>query len=138
MSTEDKILDELRQIRGKDSIIDPESVVRFARNPKTALHSKFEWNDKLAGHEHRLWQARQICRVYVTVLDVGNGTKESVRMFVNVRPDDEDDARGYRSTDDVLNDPEARRQLVLAQLSRLWNTYKSYPLPELKTVGRAI
>jgi hypothetical protein len=136
--SKDLILAELKVIRGNDPVIDPEKVIRFAKDPTTALHEKFEWDDGVAGHEYRLWQARQICRVYVTVLDTGDGQQESVRMFVNVGSRSEESERGYRPTEEVLDDAEARRELVLAQLTRLWNIYKSYPLPELKAVGRAI
>jgi hypothetical protein len=132
---DERIIEELRKIRGNDPTIDPAKVVAFAKNPKTALHSRFEWNDKAASHEYRLWQARQVCRAFVTVLDTGE-SDEPVRMFVSVRKDDE--TRGYVPTAEVLNDAEMRRDLVAAQLTRLWNIYNSYPLPELKSVGRAI
>lgn len=131
----DNILEELRRIKGNDLIIDPERIVDFARNPDTALHSKFEWDNTVAGHEYRLWQARQVCRAFVTVLDTGE-SKEPIRMFVNIKTDDGE--RGYAKTENVLDDEDARRELVLGQLTRLHNIYKNYPLPELKPVGRAI
>ena len=38
----------------------PKDVVEFARNPATALHECFEWDDKKAAVQGRLWeQARE-------------------------------------------------------------------------------
>jgi hypothetical protein len=40
----------------------PEAVVEYAEDPSTTLHSRFEWDDAVAGHLHRLEQARHILR----------------------------------------------------------------------------
>lgn len=130
------ILAELNQIRGNAPVIEPEAVVRYASDPDTALHGEFEWDDSKAGHQHRLWQARQVLRVYIKVVDTGDGKEVPVRMFYNIV--DEETSRGYMPIEDVLSDEDRRLELISGQLERLWNIYKSYPLPELKPVARAI
>jgi hypothetical protein len=47
-------LAELRQIEQKaGGVLQPESVVDFARNPKTALHGAFTWDDTEAARKYR-------------------------------------------------------------------------------------
>jgi hypothetical protein len=75
LTTKEQIADELRIIRSRSALLEPEQIVEFARNPSTALHSKFTWDDSVAAHQHRLWQARQLIAVYIRVLDRGDGTK---------------------------------------------------------------
>lgn len=43
-------------------VLDPHEVVLRARDPKSRLHSYFEWNDRAAGDAHRLEQARELIR----------------------------------------------------------------------------
>lgn len=59
------VAQELRRIYRQKDGLRPSEVVEAARPKDSPLHSEFEWNDKKAGHEHRLWQARQLIRVTV-------------------------------------------------------------------------
>lgn len=43
----------------------PSDVVEAARNARSPIHGRFEWDDAKAAHQHRLKQARQILRVAV-------------------------------------------------------------------------
>jgi hypothetical protein len=134
---QDKVAEELRSLRGDNAgVLDPERIVDFASDPETALHAKFEWDDSVAGHKHRIWQARQLIRVYVTVLDTGKGA-EPIRMYVTTVQSEEQPG-GYRLTEEVLGDEEARHSLIIGQLNRLLSIIKSYPLPELKPIEAAI
>lgn len=137
MRNRDKILAELQQIRGAEETIDPVAIVRFARNKKTELHACFEWDDSKAAHEHRLWQARQICRSYITVIDTGSGPSRPMKAFVNL-VDEEGDREGYQPIQEVLSNEEKRFRLVAAQLRTLASVYHAYPLAELEPIGRAI
>ena len=63
------IVAELETIRrNAGGVLRPEDVVSFAADPDTELHSRFEWDDTEAAQQYRLWQARQLIRVTVTVL----------------------------------------------------------------------
>ncbi len=69
MSKGDLIKQELEALaEANNGILRPEIVVEFARDAKTALHSRFEWDDTEAAKQYRLWQARQIIKVAINVL----------------------------------------------------------------------
>lgn len=104
------VLEELRAIEERDGILNPQAVVDFARNPKTALHKKFEWNDKKAGEQHRLHQARMIINVQVTFLKSKNENVPTM-AFVSLK-DDRNREGGYRSIATVLTDEELRAKMV--------------------------
>ena len=59
-----KVSQELEEIRKRHiGILRPRDVVKYAENPDTALHDKFEWDDSLAGAKYRLQQAAEIIRI---------------------------------------------------------------------------
>jgi hypothetical protein len=126
---------ELEVIRNKTGgALQPADVVKFARNPKTALHGAFCWDDGEAAEQYRLWQARQVIRVCVTVREEVEGPP--VRAYVSLQEDRGD--VGYRLLDDVMSDEEMREQLLaqaLAELNRWKVRYQQ--LRELAPVFEA-
>jgi hypothetical protein len=52
---------ELERIREARELT-AEAVVEESKPKDAVLHPAFEWNDKRAAHEHRLWQARNVIR----------------------------------------------------------------------------
>jgi hypothetical protein len=126
---------ELNKIRRQHGgVLNPSDVVEFARvNRKSALHSRFDWDDATAAHEHRLLQARHIIRVHIEVLDRGDGEAVEMRAFVRL-PTEE----GYIATKPALTNKETRREILLMQLDRLESVYTSHPLAELSGVKAAI
>lgn len=127
---------ELETIRQKNGgILDPEAVVEFARNPKTAMHSKFDWDDSSAGQKYRLWQARSIINVYVEILPQST---ESVRAYVSL-PSDRKQGGGYRALVDVLSNEDHRAELLGQALSEARLFQRKYQqLKELSPVFAAI
>lgn len=110
MAESEAIQHELELIRqNAGGILLPEHVVDFAKSPNTALHGKFTWDDSKAAHEYRLWQARQVIRVNVTV--IGNQQPE-VRAYVSLNSDRRQQGGGYRAITDVMSDAERRRELI--------------------------
>lgn len=90
--------------------LSPEDVVEYARDPSTALHSCFEWDETEAARKYRLEQAKHIIRVSVQILA---GTNEDQRVFVSLQEDRGDKDEGsYRLLLDVLNDDEMRDKLL--------------------------
>lgn len=54
MKRHEDVYRELNSIRRKhNNVLRPRDVVEFARNPKTALHHEFEWNDTAAAMYYR-------------------------------------------------------------------------------------
>ena len=54
--------------RKNGGVVLPEAVVEFAKDPETALHSRFDWDDSEAAAKWRLVQARQVIRLELTVV----------------------------------------------------------------------
>lgn len=86
----------LKQILKADGTLTPNAVVKAAENPTHPLHSCFDWNDKSAAHEYRIWQARMLIksvRVDVVYED------RTIAAPVYVRdPRKESDEQGYIET----------------------------------------
>lgn len=131
---------ELEQIcQSHGGVLRPEDVVAFARNKRTALHSEFEWDDEKASTEYRLWQARTVIRVAVTVLPSPHADQEPVRAYVSVASDRVRPGGGYRPLADVMINDEMRAELVAEALGEVKRWRRKYErLRELVPIFRAI
>jgi len=109
VADKEAVLAELESIRQRHGgILKAEDVVDFARNDKTALHAKFDWDDGEAAEKWRLMQARQVIRVHVKIYP---REKQQVRAYVSMVADRKKGG-GYRSTEEVLRIQELREQLL--------------------------
>jgi hypothetical protein len=120
------ISEELSEIQSmNDGLIDPVKVVDYARNPDTSLHKKFQWDDTVAAEKYRIYQARQIIRLELVVInqdiqgkayilaDVTEEKGKIVRAFVSLEDDRQsEDSRGYRSVMDVLSSEDLRAKML--------------------------
>jgi hypothetical protein len=114
-------LERLARLNG--GTLTPAQVVIAAEPKDSPLHDSFTWDDSAAATQYRLWQARQLLRVSVTVI-VPDGPRED-RAFVSLTTDRGKD--GYRVTLDVLNDEDLRRQMLLdarAEMKIFANKYR--------------
>jgi len=127
------VLSELQAIEERDGILNPQAVVDFARDPKTELHKKFEWENETAGDQYRLWQARKIITAQVVVANKQQKSIE-VQAFVSITSDRHPQG-GYRSIVSVMSDDELREKM-LADAKRDFQTFKRryQDLTELATV----
>lgn len=99
---------ELKRIASEHGgILRPADVIAEARPAKSVLHSRFEWDDTVAGREYRLWQARHLIRVCVEVSPRNNTPME---VFVSLTPDRGEG--GYRVQARVLSNRKLRAQLL--------------------------
>jgi len=130
-------IEELNQLaESNGGLLKPFDVVTFAMNPKTALHSKFQWDDSEAAHQYRLWQARTLIRCTVKVLPKVN---VEYRAFVSLKSDRANPGGGYRTTSSVLSRKDSRHALLeqaLAELEAIRQKYKG--IEELVEVFDAI
>lgn len=118
-----------------EGTIKPADVLDKARDPATALHACFEWDDSRAADAHRMEQARRLIRVYV-VSDPGNS--EPHRAFVALRADRKTGG-GYRTTASVMSDAELTRHLMREALGDLKAAKERYKrLQQLQRVFDAI
>lgn len=95
-------------------ILRPETVVRYASNPDSSLHSCFTWDDTAAAHQWRLNQARQLIKVNVEMLP---GANKAYSVFVSLSRDRTQAGGGYRLAVDVLSSTELRDEMVEQALS---------------------
>ena len=89
----------------------PLDVVEYARDPETALHSAFQWDDGKAAESWRLEQARQLIRVTIEVRQVDNEAR-TLPMYVSIAGDRAKDNGGYRTLASVLTDADLRAQML--------------------------
>lgn len=135
MSTEE-VMSELEVVRRRNGgILRPADVVEYARDPDTALHAQFEWDDGKAAEQYRLEQARRVIRCVVRV--VGDDAAP-MRMYVSL-VDDRQAGDSYRTLDDVAADEELRQRLVSQALREADSWRVRYErFTELEPVVRAI
>lgn len=131
-------LRELEQVaQAHDMMLKPEDVIEFARDPKTALHSRFDWNNTNAAQQWRLFQARQLIRV--SIRHIGGAIQTPIRAFVSLKSDRYQDGGGYRSMVTVLNDAERRAEMLRDALADLIAIRRKYnQLQELSQVFAAV
>jgi hypothetical protein len=127
---------ELDSIKRPDGLLIPQSVVEFASDPSTDLHSRFTWDDTEAAREFRLEQARGVIRVSVTVIEE---SKVPLRAYVSLRDDRQRDGGGYRSTVAVLANATLREKMLDEALDDLKALRQKYDtLKELAPVFSAV
>lgn len=101
----------------KDGRLTPEDVVAAARNPKSALHPHFNWDNKEAAHFWRLEQARTLIRSVKINITID---ERIVRSVAYVRdPETPANAQGYVRLASIKTGSEAARDAMLAELSRV-------------------
>lgn len=109
---------QLLAVREQHGKLTPQIVVDAARDPDHVLHSRFEWDDAVAGEAYRRQQAHDLIRrakvVYVQADE--SRPERSVRAFHAV-PSSEGFV--FDPVEEVAEDP-FRRQLVLATMEREW------------------
>jgi|SRR3954469_11086529 hypothetical protein len=105
----------LREVRDNRGKLTPQNVVEEASPEGHPLHSHFEWDDSIAGHEFRIIQARQLIR-RVTVTRVASSTDLPVRVrtFHSVAGPT---GRSYEPIDEIIQEPMTMR-ILLSQMRR--------------------
>lgn len=106
-------LDQLADEQGR---LTPETVVRAAEAQRHPLHDYFEWDDSIAGHQHRLNQARTLIRS-VQVHIKTEKREISVSAFIRDPERDQKDA-GYRRVEALMKEPQLAHEAVAAEMAR--------------------
>ena len=114
--------DELEAIRDRHGELTPKAVVAEARDPGHPLHSRFEWDDAVAGEAYRLDQARGLIRkVRITYVEATDKSPaKQTRFYQSVRTET---GSSYRPSPEIAADP-FQRKLVLADMEREWQALK--------------
>ena len=122
-----------------------EAVVKAAAAKRNPLHPEFTWDDSQAGHQFRLDQARRLVG-HLVVVRGELATDRPQRVYEVIRkPQELEDGKRqrakhvYRTTTDIMADPEMRAELLgraLRELISIRNRFRD--LQELAVVLRAI
>ena len=131
-------LKELRKIEKQNGgVLHPKAVVMFARNPNTALHSAFDWDDTTAAQQWRMEQARRLIRVMVEIVP-HKGKNIRVSAFVALRSERYHEA-GYRYMPTLMTNEKGRQAVLQTALWELMAFQDKYrDLSELAEVFKAI
>lgn len=106
-----RVKEELETIRlANGGLLLPQDVVDFARNPETALHRKFDWDDSEAAEKWRRQQARQVIKVHVIIPPAAASapTQVVVKNYHHVPTD----KKGYRAIEDISASKQMRDALL--------------------------
>jgi len=105
-------------------ILRASDVVEFARNPDTALHKKFEWDDTKAAERYRINQASHIIKCHVTYIPAEQSEPVKVRGYISLPS-----MRGnqeYRNTEDILDNDDWRCEMLDMALKELKSFRQKY------------
>lgn len=114
--------DQMQAVYDQHGRLTPTLVVDTARDPSHPLHSRFEWDDSVAGEAWRRHQAHELIRsVKVTYAEADDTSPEKkVRAFHAVRTEA---GHVYEPAEKVAADP-FLSQLVLRDMEREWQQLK--------------
>lgn len=114
--------EQLQEIYDAHNVLTPSLVVNTARDPEHPLHSRFEWDDAVAGERWRQAQAHELIRSVRVVYKKAEGKEsaQSVRAFHAVQSPN---GFVYEPVEKVTADP-LLAQMVLRDMEREWKQLK--------------
>lgn len=113
------VIDALTALRDEVGSLTADLVVEAATPEDHPLHSRFEWDDTVAGHAYRLTQAASLLRV---TFKPDPTQPRELRAFLAIRGKDTRRS-DYVPTAEAMAD-EFTRRLVLADMQREWRILK--------------
>ena len=112
----DLVAAKLAEIAEAYGRLTPDLVVQEAKDPDSILHNLFEWDDAEAGHQHRLFQARQIITSVRVVITTEN--KKISTVYYVRDPEAGSNEQGYVSIDKLKTDKDLARESIVLEFSR--------------------
>ena len=134
---------ELLDLYIRDDGFETEAVVERAKDPESALHRHFQWDDTKAAHMHRLQQARNIIGS-VDIRQVKDSRADDdgrIRAWVSIERTDNggDVRRVYVPTTDAMSEAATRKQVLRKALYDATVYMRKYKgLSELDLIFEAI
>lgn len=112
----EEILKQLQAIQDSEGRITPKAIVNAARPNDSSLHGLFIWDDRLAGEQYRIDQARTLLRVVRIDIQINS---KIIRATAYARdPALSSNEQGYRSITALRADSSAAAEAVLAEFRR--------------------
>lgn len=112
--------DELLAIRAEHGQLTPALIVETAEAEDHPLHSRFEWDDSVAGHKYRLSQAKQLIRVVKETYIDRQGNPDDVRFFHAIP---REDGMVYEPLPEIIGDDLASK-VLLSSMEREWRSLR--------------
>lgn len=110
--------------------VTPSSLVETAKSKTSPIHNAFEWDNKKAGHEFRLMQARTwIRKVTITI----NNSEERFIHIPRIGPDETTKEGYYKPMSVVVNLPDEYQRAKMAMVSKL--NAAQFAIDELETAA---
>ena len=130
--------EECEKIEKKNGAVTANALVDSARAKSSMIHELFEWDDKVAGEQWRLQQAKVVLScLKITMKTEDDQPPKKVRAFINTNPER---SKGiYMNIEDALSNEESRAG-VLIRARRELNSFldKYSDIDELKDVIKTI
>lgn len=110
--------DQLQEVYDQFGELTPKLVVDVARDPDHPLHSRFEWDDAVAGEAWRHDQAHRLIQKQKVVYREATETEpeKSIRKWHAVRTEN---GYAYQPAETIAADPLAV-QMLLREMERDW------------------
>jgi hypothetical protein len=107
----------LAELHNGNDEITPEIVLDDAKDRSSPLHGLFNWDNKTAAHQHRLWQARHLLRSVIVIYDVSpDRPPEEMHAYVKLTALEDEDRTPYYAMPRVLSDKDLRARLIAQAL----------------------
>lgn len=97
--------------------VTPEKLIEAARDKKHPLHDDFEWDDKKAAHQHRLYLARDIIASVRVMITHSTKTISSVGYVRD--PNAAPSEQGYVNVSRLRSEKDNAIDAVLSEVSRI-------------------
>ncbi len=103
-------------LEDKQGRITPERLVESATPEDSPAHDLFEWDNEIAGEQHRLTQARQYLKKVEFIRHVGSVEIKTVRYVRD--PACAPREQGYRALDKIQTDEDAAHAMLADEFAR--------------------
>jgi hypothetical protein len=112
---------ELLAIRAERGQLTAAAIVEAATPEDHPLHSRFEWDDAVAGHRYRLGQAKQLIRVVRETYIDRSGNPSDVRAFHAIA---REEGTVYEPLDEIIQD-DITSKILLQSMEREWRALRA-------------
>ena len=112
--------EQLQSIYDQHGQLTPHLVVRAAQKPDHPLHSRFDWDNKVAGPKWRLEQARTLIQSVKVIYKEDDPTAK-VHGFYSLR---RGDGWSYEPLDKIVENEDSVK-IVLTDMEREWRQLRS-------------
>lgn len=111
---------ECERIQQKNGLVRPHDLVEASRPEDAPLHNQFEWDDKVAGEEYRVWQARKL----IVRVQYPEKMEKRTPMYINVKISEKE--QGYMPISVIVQRESLRNQVLKDALKMIKHWQEKY------------